>query len=388
MSVVELSALELASGRAFGAEPSVELPGTTAEPRQALERACEAALVREPCVVSFSGGTDSSTILAIAARVARDRGLSPPIPVSLRFPGVPSSNESRWQELVIRHLGLSDWVRIEIGDELDFVGALARTGLSNHGLLWPANAHFHYPVFERARGGSVLTGFDGDGLFKAWRWQRAQAVLARRESPVPRDVLRVALAVAPRQAREAAFSMRQPLYITWLRPHANRRFVHEIARELASEPRPWPARVAWFARRRYLRLAAHSLALLAADRDVEVHHPLLDPAFLSALARRGGRAGYGTREDAARALVSDLLPADTIQRRSKAEFGRALWGPEARAFAHQWCGSGIDHNVVDANLLRDAWSKPNPPLAAATVLQHAWLQAAKTDTMSPAQLMG
>ena len=239
MPALELSDLELAAGTAIGGESTVPLPGTALDAREALEQACVAALVREPCIVSFSGGRDSSAVLATAVRVARERGLAAPIPVSLRFADLPSTEESRWQELVISHLGVSDWVRIEIGGELDFLGPRARAGLSKHGLLWPANAHFHSPVFERAGGGSVLTGLDGDGLLGGWRWRHAQAVIERRARPVPRDLLRVALALAPESVRAAALALRQPLHVSWLRPQARRRLARMLAREVASEPRQW-----------------------------------------------------------------------------------------------------------------------------------------------------
>ena len=378
MPALELSDLELAAGTAIGGESTVPLPGTALDAREALEQACVAALVREPCIVSFSGGRDSSAVLATAVRVARERGLAAPIPVSLRFPDVPSTEESSWQELVIRHMRLTDWVRIEIGDELDFLGPWARAGLSKHGLLWPANAHFHSPIFERAGGGSVLTGLDGDGLLGGWRWRRAQAVLERRARPAPRDVMRVALALAPESVRAARLARRQQLHVSWLRPDARRLLAGLLARERASEPRPWPARVAWFAGRRYLKLGVHSLALLAEAHDVEVHHPLLDPTFLSALAARGGPAGYGTRQEATRALFGDLLPAELVVRPTKGEFGMALWGPQARRFAAHRDGAGVDPELVDADLLRAVWSKPNPPLGAATLLQHAWLEATRS----------
>ena len=65
--------LELAAGRMFGEDPEapgiahVELRGTT--PLSALEEAILPALEREPCLVSFSGGRDSSAVLAVATRV-------------------------------------------------------------------------------------------------------------------------------------------------------------------------------------------------------------------------------------------------------------------------------------------------------------------------------
>jgi asparagine synthase (glutamine-hydrolysing) len=376
MPALPLSRLELAAGVVWGEEPAPELPRRTGDPMEALEQACLPALLRPPCVVSFSGGGDSSAVLAVAVTAARRQGLPLPVPVSLRFPGVPSTQESDWQELVVAHLQLEDWQRVEIGPELDFLSSIARRGLGEHGLLWPANAHFHVPVFERAAGGSVLTGIDGDGLFGGWRWQRAQAVLARRARPSPRDGLRVAFAVLPSGARAAVLQRRHQLHMSWLRAQAARRVRQELAREAASEPRSWPARVAWFARRRYLRAGIVSLGLLAEPHDVQVHHPLADPEFLSALAADGGPAGYGTRLGATRRLFGGLLPTEVVERRTKAEFGRALWGPEARAFAAAWEGGGVDSELVDADRLRSVWREPNPPLAAATVLQHAWLSSA------------
>jgi asparagine synthetase B (glutamine-hydrolysing) len=374
---IPLTRLELAAGVALGESSPVAIPPPAGGPLAALEQAIAVALAREPCMVSFSGGTDSSVVLAVAVRVARDRHLATPVPVSLRFPGVASTEESSWQELVIAHLGVPDWIRIEIGAELDFLGQSARAMLSKYGLLWPANAHFHAPIFVRAAGGSVLTGLDGDGLFGGWRWQRAQSVIARRNRPQPRDAIRVALALAPESVRAPVLAGRQPLAVTWLRPSGRGRLVESLARELASEPRAWPARVPWFARRRYLELGLNSLSLLAGEHRVEIHHPLLAPGFLAAVARDGGNAGYGSRAEALRALFGAVLPAELLGRRTKAEFGAALWGPEARAFAAGWTGADLDYELVDADLLREAWMAPNPPLAAATVLQHLWLESSR-----------
>jgi len=333
------------------------------------------ALEQAPCVVSFSGGVDSSAALALAVHVARERGLADPVPVSLRFPGVASTEESDWQELVVSHLELADWERIEIGGELDFLGETARTALVAHGLLWPANAHFHAPVFARAAGGSVLTGLDGDGLFRGWRWQRARAALARPPAAAPRDVLRVLFAAAPAPVRAAGILPRLPPYRTWLRPMASWQLRARLAVEAGREPTRWDTRIEWYARRRYLTLGVHSLALLAGAHDVQVVHPLLDPAVLSALAAGGGATGYGTRGEAMSGLIGDLLPSELFTRRTKGEFGRALWGEGSRAFAEDWDGRGLDLDLIDPEALARAWKAENPPLAAATLLQAAWLAA-------------
>ncbi|MFL5910985.1 MAG: asparagine synthase-related protein, partial [Gaiellaceae bacterium] len=93
-------------------------------PLEALERALLPALARPPCGVAFSGGRDSSALLAAAVRAARRAGLEEPVAVTLRFPGRARAEESRWQELVARAVGLERWEILEIGDELDFVGPL------------------------------------------------------------------------------------------------------------------------------------------------------------------------------------------------------------------------------------------------------------------------
>jgi asparagine synthase len=372
---LELSPWELAAGTAIGEDPAVPaLPPTGPEtPGTALAEAVLGALRRPPCVVSFSGGRDSSAILAAATDVADRHGLALPVPVSLRFPGVASTEESQWQELVVSHLKLPEWERIELRDEVDFLGEIARRALRTHGLLWPANAHFHSPIFARAAGGSVLTGVDGDGLL-GWRFGRLRAALRGPTAPRPRILLRAAVTLLPQPARALRYQ-RQPLpHITWLRRGAERVVQRLSASEAASEPIRWDRRVDWYSRRRYLRLGVHSLGLLGADHDVRVVHPFLDRRFLTSLATAGGRAGYGTRERAMRALFAGLLPGALISRPAKAEFGRALWGPDARAFTASWDGTGVDPELVDGDALRAVWTRENPPLGAATLMQSAWLQ--------------
>lgn len=75
-----------------------------------MEHAVLPAVSRPPCVVTFSGGRDSSLVLAVAANVARREGLPQPVPATINFKGIKTAEESSWQELVIRHLGLDEWV--------------------------------------------------------------------------------------------------------------------------------------------------------------------------------------------------------------------------------------------------------------------------------------
>ena len=84
-------------------------------------------------------------------------------------------------------------------DELDLIGPYAQRVLNAHGLLWPANVHFHVPLLERLpAAASMLTGIGGDELYMAARRLHAAAVLTRAVRPRPRDALSLALAFAPR----------------------------------------------------------------------------------------------------------------------------------------------------------------------------------------------
>src|SRR5262249_39115635 len=154
-------------------------------------------LRRGPCLVSFSGGRDSSAVLAVATAVARREGLPLPVPITHRFPAAAMTDESRWQEEVVDHLGLEDWIRLEGANELDAVGPVATASLRRHGLLWPSNAYFHAPLFEAADGGTVMTGVGGDEAFVPSSWSRQLAVLSGRVRPHARDVLRVGFALSP-----------------------------------------------------------------------------------------------------------------------------------------------------------------------------------------------
>ena len=374
----ELSRWERATGLAIGPDPSPPeraLPRSQQNPRAALAAELASALASSPCVVSFSGGRDSSAVLAAAVEVARREGLPEPVPVTLRFPGVASTDESAWQELVIRHLRIGEWERIEVHDELDLLGPVAREALRAHGLLWPPNAYVHVPIFERARGGCMLTGFDGDGLFGYWGSARAQSVLHLRVRPEPRDALRVGLALAPARVRQR-WMQPDVLGVTpWLRAEARAELARLARADAAREPTLWNRRIAYYRQRRYLRLTVRSLELLAASRGVEVRHPLLAPPFLAALASDGGGAGYGDRTAAMRALFADALPLELLTRPVKAEFGRALWRSEARGFAASWDGTGVDDELVDPEQVRVAWSVPSPWFGANTLLHEAWLAA-------------
>src|SRR5205085_10108162 len=123
---------------------------------------------------------DSSTLLAVAARVAREEGLEPPIAATNRFPRAPATFEDEWQEVLIERLGIADWIRVDFDAELDLVGPVATRMMARHGQVYPPNAHALLPLLERAGGGTLVNGIDGDVIFGGWWYARLGDLRSRR----------------------------------------------------------------------------------------------------------------------------------------------------------------------------------------------------------------
>jgi len=368
-----LSPLELAAGVPLPADRELTpVERSTLTPRAALERAVLPALRREPCVVSFSGGCDSSLVLAAAVDAARKHGLSLPIPLTIRVRDDVASDERGWQELVVRHLGLSEWITLEVGEELDCIGELAQGALLRHGVLWPSNAHFHVPQLEHAAGGSLVTGIGGDEVLGPSGWESLRLVLARMARPKPRDALRLAAALAPLAVRARVAARRAQLELDWLQPAARREVVATLARAAASEPVGWRRRYEWVLGQRPLHLGLESLDLLGRDYGTLVRHPLLDPAFVASLASLPASARFTSRNAALEALFADLLPAALTSRRTKAVFTAPLWGEASRVFAAEWDGSRVDPDLVAVETLVRRWRVERRP-GPYTLLQSLWL---------------
>lgn len=370
-----LTSLELASGIPLGEQPDAA-PLAPAEAtlgaRLALEEATRRCLVRGRCVIGFSGGRDSSALLAVAVHVARREGLPLPVPATLRYRDVPKAEESAWQELVIRHLALDDWVRLEVDDEHDFLGPVAQPVLRRHGVLWPPYFHSYQPLMALAAGGVFVTGTGGDNLFAGWRWGRLEPVRRRAVRPGMGDLGRLALIASPPLVRRVA-ARRHPLPCTWLTPGALREVKARWFAHYAAEPVRWDDRVGWLVRQRGLALAVSTLDVLGHDCGATVANPLLDRQFLATLARRGGRAGCGDRTAVMRALFADVLPFEVLSRTTKAQFGPCLWRGASQRFAAAWDGSGTDPALVDVRRLGAEWAKPFPAPASMSLLQQAWL---------------
>jgi asparagine synthase (glutamine-hydrolysing) len=340
----------------------------------ALEQAVLAGLRRPPCLVSFSGGRDSSAVLAVAVRAARRHGLPDPVPVIMRFRHAPESDETAWQELVLSHLGLAKPTVVELHYELEVLGGIATRVLREGGVRWPSNAYMHVPLLEPARGGALLTGVGGDELLQS---RGAPHLLAfhRRERPRPRHAVSLAAALSPRRLREAMWRWRRAPAYPWLTAAGQALVRRELARDTVSWPQRWDHAVRHWHGSRAFSSVAGSIARIAEGRDVLTVNPLIQPPVLAELALRGGPTGFRSRDAAMRELFGDLLPSEVLTRRGKAGFTEPFWGPRAAAFAAEWDGSGVDARHVDVEAVRSEWSSERPDFRTSLLLQAAWLHA-------------
>jgi hypothetical protein len=343
------------------------------DPVEALGQAILPFLERPPCLVAFSGGRDSSALLAVATKVARREGLTLPVPITQRFPHAAEAAESDWQEMVIRHIQLPDWHRQVVLEELDFIGPVATALLLRTGVLWPPNAHGVLPMLAQARGGSLLTGFDGDSIFRTWRWARAASVLSHRVKPIPRDTLRVGLALAPPFARVRRLRKKGALELLWLRPEAFEMVERRFVAAAAAEPFRWDRRIRWLAKQRYLAVMTQTSELVAEGTGATIAHPFLDRRFLASLARAGGALGFGDVTQLMRTLFGSLLPSAVVTRGDKADFDQVYWGPYSRALITRWGGRSVPIEFVDERGLLETWRQERPHAASSAVLQAVWL---------------
>ncbi|MEN5074875.1 asparagine synthase-related protein, partial [Isoptericola cucumis] len=172
-------------------EPAAPAGAVRRDPLDELKDAVRRSSAGRPVAVTFSGGRDSSAVLAVATAVAREDGLPDPVPVTFCYPGVAEADETDWQERVVAHLGLSTWRRLTVEDENDLLGREAQASLLRRGPLFPATMHVKDAMLRGLAGRVVLTGEGGDEVFGD---RRARALLrTARERARPGAPRRAAL---------------------------------------------------------------------------------------------------------------------------------------------------------------------------------------------------
>lgn len=372
--------LEVAWGWLPGFEPAASdraVEGAGLSPLGALQDVLVEALRVPPCFVSFSGGRDSTVVLAAATDAARRDGLALPIPLTMFFRGA-SADETAWQEEVVRHLRLPAWIRLEATQDMDLLGPLTQPGLVAHGMVWPPTAHARERLIDAAHGGTLLTGNGGDELFGPHRMAPVSRLVRGGWRRGPRRLVVAAgrELLGPR-ARTAGLDRRVAERRPWLRAESRTLLTDVLRREASQQPLRWDRSVLRVPDRRSWRVGAHNLAMIAARSQVDYGHPLLDTRVVAALARHGGWSGPAGRTAALQDWFGDVVPAIALRRTDKARFNQLAFGHHTREFVRAWDGSGVLDELVDPQRLHEEWLRPVPSASTFMLLQQAWLASAR-----------
>jgi len=376
-----MTPLEVATGWVGGMDPpNADREAPHRHPLDVLKDVVRPALESGRCVVTFSGGRDSSAVLAVAAEVAREEGLPLPIPVTQVFAGAPETDESEWQELVLRHLSLTEWERLVYAEgEADLIGPTATASLRRIGLVWPPALHTKERVWKAGSGGFLLTGEGGDEVFGLRRVTPITGLLRRQVGSRRRALRMAARSLTPRpiRRRSTASEIRETTSLPWLTPMADAAFRDLLVSDSLVEPLPWRSSIVSLLRRRGARTGLNNLAAAGAAFNTTVVDPLLDPGFVYALAEFGGFLGFAGRSVATEALFGHLLPEALVTRQDKVYFNRVIFSESSKRFAASWDGEGADTDLVIPDQLKQVWESDMPHAASASSLQAAWLNASQ-----------
>ena len=372
MALYHMDPLEVAGGwlNGYDPDPLPTDPGVT--PRDALEQVVLRYLTREPCMLAFSGGRDSSALLAVAVDVARREGLPLPIPVTLTYPQAVGADESQWQGLVLDYLRVTERVVLTVHQEHDPVGPVSTPLLRRHGVVWPPNFAPTWRMMDLARGGVLLTGESGDEVFGLKRITPLTKALKARGRADRRVYPYAVRSLAPATVRRRA-ALRDRYRRFWLRDPVEALFAARDAEDAVAYSLH-AGRNAWqFAARRCARRGYDTVRALGREIDVEYLQTFGEPAFVAAVAHSAGFFGWTGRTDTMMRLFGDLLPRAALERSTKAYFTHAVFTEHTRAFARQWDGTGVDSALVDPDMLRENWLSDYPHAPTMALLQQAWL---------------
>ncbi|HLR27778.1 MAG TPA: asparagine synthase C-terminal domain-containing protein [Ruania sp.] len=353
--------------------PTSHPVGPSGAARDVLEGTLRQSLQRDrQNYVLFSGGRDSSALLALAVHVARREGLPEPLPVIVRHPDSPESDEREWQDLVLDHLDVPDHVVIEMRGDQGLLAEVARGAIRRRGPMWPAAIQGHGAIYRHLEPGVIISGEGGDMVLTGHRPNIVRTMLSRPDRRTLRNGLKALrpASLTRRHAREDIARGKMPSP-GWLREPGRLAYAEALSALLAS-PLRWDAATRHAGLNRSVCLGmANFEAEVAAHGSVSVN-PLADAAFVDTLARDGGMLGWGDRTAIFRRLFGDLLPDEVLARGTKAAFNSTRWGEQERQFAHEWDGHGFDDDWIDAEALRSEWLSDRPHPISSFLLQVAW----------------
>ncbi|TAM69485.1 MAG: hypothetical protein EPN48_09000 [Microbacteriaceae bacterium] len=340
--------------------------------RNVLEIVVAPAATSNRCYVLFSGGRDSSSLLALATHVARRANADDPIPVTVHHRNAPRADESEWQHLVLAHLRLRDRIVLEFEGEQSMLGDAATASLQRNGLVWLPTIQLHGAIYRQLEPGAMVSGEGGDLIIGSRRITAVSSAIAAHRwrdaaRAMPRTALPGRLGRAMREAMGAARSS-----APWLTA-AGVELLAETIQQLSREPLSWRRGVAAAVGSRAVRIGSQNFLAMARTFGLSPVNPFEDVAFATALGREGGFLGLGDRTALMRYLFHDLLPDAVLSRTTKAAFNETRWTERERDFVQNWNGSGVDRNFIDAERLRAEWLE-NGPLGLSDLHLHAaWL---------------
>ena len=353
---------------------TIDSTPTELSARGVLEALLVEALATSPCHILFSGGRDSSALLALALHLARQHGLPEPVPVTVRHPEAPESDETWWQELVVEHLRPRDHIVLEFRTEQRLLGDAAVAALERHGPVWPESVQLHGAIYRHLDRGTIVTGEGGDAFLTGHRMGAIRDGLMLRR-PRRRNIRGAMHAARPASRRRRELDTQVGEFTPpWLSPPAAVEYRRQAV-AMSADPLRWDVATRSLLRTRPMSVFIANVEAAITEFGSRPLTPFTDPLFVEALANEAGPFGWGSRTAIFRRLFHDVLPDRVLRRTSKASFNSTRWGPEERAFAAAWDGTGLDPDWIDAEELREAWLADDPHPAADFLLHVAWAHA-------------
>ncbi len=370
--------LELAAGHLLGRDREIatqlRFQQRSATPRAPLDslRSAIARVVSERTFVEFSGGLDSSLVLAATVDVCRERGLPAPIPVTVRYPSAPETDESPYQQAMIDHLGLREHLIIEATDEFDLLGPAARQYLRSNGASCAARIPTRGHLYAHLEHGSVL--LSGEGGDEAFRSAPLAPLRFVGTALATRRHRHGAIGWIGRTIRDLELPSRRLLRGApdWLTPAAREQLSPAYRGTFGGRGRTMASSHRAYRSRRSLIAVIDELTTQAAGHGVTYAAPLLDLTFLAELTASTPNRDFVERNYYFHQHFASVLPRAILDRTTKVTFGRPIFGPDTAAFAASWNGVGLPDDLVQPELVRRAWQHTRDGRSA-LMLQHAWM---------------